>query len=357
MGKKKSMGRPPAFQFYAKDWISSKAVRMMNPVQRGYYIQLLAEAWDSTPIGTLPNDTETLRTLALEPDRDTWERLSPAVLAEFKMRAKRLSHPRLIIERDKQIERKTKCKLAGHISASKRKDKRLHANKRSTDVGTNAQQKSNSSSSSSTSSSIKTINTKPSPAAIELVPAVLEVTSPEETQTLPLDSRHIRLKTMVQNAWSSHNGGLQCPWDGSEGKQAQAILKATPQWHDSQFAQCLANMYATTGFPAGTRPREFLPRLPKYLNGPLNEYNREQGNGQVSKADKRSNEISRTTRGIFDPSRVLHGNHAAGVQEPVIGSRADPLARNALPQRGTVLDAGDRSGSGGPDRKPAPTGD
>src|SRR3990167_9118902 len=59
------MGRKsPAFQFYPSDWISSRAVRMMDAEQRGWYIQLLAEAWESDVQGSLPNDDALLRKLA-----------------------------------------------------------------------------------------------------------------------------------------------------------------------------------------------------------------------------------------------------------------------------------------------------
>ncbi len=47
------MAKPPAFQFYAKDWLSSKTVRAMSFEDRGVYIDLLAMAWDSEEPGTL----------------------------------------------------------------------------------------------------------------------------------------------------------------------------------------------------------------------------------------------------------------------------------------------------------------
>jgi hypothetical protein len=48
------MGKPPAFQFYAKDWRSSSTVKLMNYHQRGLYIDMLAAAWDSDEPGSLP---------------------------------------------------------------------------------------------------------------------------------------------------------------------------------------------------------------------------------------------------------------------------------------------------------------
>ena len=48
----------PAFQWYPKDWLSSLAVRNFDAEQRGWYIQLLNEAWENTPQGTLPDDPD-----------------------------------------------------------------------------------------------------------------------------------------------------------------------------------------------------------------------------------------------------------------------------------------------------------
>ena len=46
--------KPPAFQFYAKDWNSSTTVSTMTMHDRGVYISLLSAAWDSDEPGTLP---------------------------------------------------------------------------------------------------------------------------------------------------------------------------------------------------------------------------------------------------------------------------------------------------------------
>ena len=45
--------KPPAFQFYAKDWRSSMTVQSMTHEQRGIYIDMLAIAWDSEEPGTI----------------------------------------------------------------------------------------------------------------------------------------------------------------------------------------------------------------------------------------------------------------------------------------------------------------
>lgn len=48
------MKKPPAFQFYVKDWLSSSTVRQMSMHHRGVYITMLAAMWDSDEPGTLP---------------------------------------------------------------------------------------------------------------------------------------------------------------------------------------------------------------------------------------------------------------------------------------------------------------
>jgi uncharacterized protein YdaU (DUF1376 family) len=57
------MNRPPAFQFYAKDWLSSKKIMTMTLEEEGAYIHLLAHCWDS-PDCTLPEDESELAQLS-----------------------------------------------------------------------------------------------------------------------------------------------------------------------------------------------------------------------------------------------------------------------------------------------------
>lgn len=50
--------KPPAFQFYVKDWRSSPTVQLMSREERGTYIDLLALAWENEAL--LPGDVHTL---------------------------------------------------------------------------------------------------------------------------------------------------------------------------------------------------------------------------------------------------------------------------------------------------------
>lgn len=46
--------KPPAFQFYAKDWLTSETVLRMSWKDQGIYMRLLASSWMSSEPGTLP---------------------------------------------------------------------------------------------------------------------------------------------------------------------------------------------------------------------------------------------------------------------------------------------------------------
>ena len=56
--------RPPAFQFYPREYLSSQAVAAMHPTARGGYVHLLCHAWLSDRPGILPNDEKLLASLS-----------------------------------------------------------------------------------------------------------------------------------------------------------------------------------------------------------------------------------------------------------------------------------------------------
>ena len=66
------------FRWTPVDWLSSQGVRMMDATQRGWYIQLLCEAWEMEPQNRLPDDDLFLQRLAgaesSEPDfQSRWD--------------------------------------------------------------------------------------------------------------------------------------------------------------------------------------------------------------------------------------------------------------------------------------------
>lgn len=58
LGLGDSTNKPPAFLFYAKDWLTSETVLRMSEEDEGLYIRLLAHSWNSADPGTLPGTPE-----------------------------------------------------------------------------------------------------------------------------------------------------------------------------------------------------------------------------------------------------------------------------------------------------------
>jgi len=95
--------KPPAFQFYVKDWLSSSTVRSMSLAARGAYIDLLAFAWQSQPFATLPNDPAQLRRL-VGADSAEWADIWPQISGSFEVEDGHLVNRRLQDEARKREE-------------------------------------------------------------------------------------------------------------------------------------------------------------------------------------------------------------------------------------------------------------
>ena len=143
------MSQAPAYQMYAGDWLKSRSVRFMADYQRGWYIQLLNEAWDGTPQCMLPKNEAELQMLAgvsdltrSQPDfNERWT----AVKRMFKEDGEFIYNERQMHELAKQEQRRQSAIKAGNASAKKRQEKRkelqrikkqhlTEGNGRSTDV-------------------------------------------------------------------------------------------------------------------------------------------------------------------------------------------------------------------------------
>ena len=84
---RKKPGKPPSFQFYANDWLSSPKIILMTPSQEGAYIRLLCYAW-ADPNCSLPDDDDALAQLSRLGEE--WFRGSGTVLRQCF-----IAHPKL----------------------------------------------------------------------------------------------------------------------------------------------------------------------------------------------------------------------------------------------------------------------
>ena len=122
------LDQAPAYQMYAGDWLKSRNVRLMNDSQRGWYIQLLNEAWDGKPQCMLPKDDPTLMLLAgvsdlseTQPDfNGRWK----AVKRMFVEDGEYVYNERQLEELAKQGHRRESAVKAGLASAKKREEER-----------------------------------------------------------------------------------------------------------------------------------------------------------------------------------------------------------------------------------------
>src|ERR1700722_1388656 len=87
------MNKPPAFQLYARDFLTSEKVQLMPLEAVGAYILLLCQAWLSDPPGTLPDDDAALAIFSRLGDR--WPEFKAQLCACFSSANGRLVSDRL----------------------------------------------------------------------------------------------------------------------------------------------------------------------------------------------------------------------------------------------------------------------
>src|ERR1051326_986420 len=97
--------RAPAYQWYVKDWRSSRKVQLMSFKGRGMYREMLNEQWDKHT--SLPTDPVALCVL-LGGAEAAWKKHLPQCRANFRILDDgTLLNDRLEKERAKQAKRQT----------------------------------------------------------------------------------------------------------------------------------------------------------------------------------------------------------------------------------------------------------
>lgn len=91
----KERARPPAFQFYCRDFLTSEKVQALTDRAFRAYVNLLAQAWLSTPVGTLPSDDRKLASMS-RITRQAWGACKNEVLDCFEPDGERFMAPRLV---------------------------------------------------------------------------------------------------------------------------------------------------------------------------------------------------------------------------------------------------------------------
>lgn len=109
--------KPPAFQFYAAEYLADEHVQLMTLEEEGAYIRLLAFCWRE---GSIPSDLDALSRLCKGASTTLLSKVVPRFNRAVE-NGSRLVHTRLEAERKKQQEWREKSALGGKASAHKRK--------------------------------------------------------------------------------------------------------------------------------------------------------------------------------------------------------------------------------------------
>ena len=89
------------------------------------------------------------------------------------------------------------------------------------------------------------------------------------------DDLHAEIRAEIQQHYREINK-ITCPWDGSEGRALDKMLKANPSWTLIQWTTMIRNYFDSEGIN-GQRPRVWLPQISKWAAGPLDKYGHVQG--------------------------------------------------------------------------------
>jgi len=258
------MNSPPAFQFYAADWLADSDVTMMTLEEEGAYIRALAFCWRE---GSIPADEKRLSVLLKGGSTE----VLVAVKQRFKISpfdSQRLVHGRLDLERKKQKEWREKSSEAGKKSGKVRRDKKLNSEPTFNSGLDLVEPKANSSSSSLFSSSSSSPTT--------------EKPKKQNTSSKPKkepDPRHTPFKKLLAEYWKYKNpANPEMPWDKPEAGQLGNLLKASPNLTVEQFRLLLRNR-AKSEVAHGDRVHTWLANITKFSE-PINQYGKpKNGNG------------------------------------------------------------------------------
>ena len=72
---------------------------------------------------------------------------------------------------------------------------------------------------------------------------------------------------------------IKCPWDGSEGRCLDKIIKGNPSWSLEDFRKMITNYFTSEGVN-GDRPRKWMPNVSRYARGPLDKFGHPKGTEQ-----------------------------------------------------------------------------
>jgi len=88
------------------------------------------------------------------------------------------------------------------------------------------------------------------------------------------DSRHKVFRDKLEKFWSWFNPALTLAWSAGDAGQLGQFLKRWPKLTTEEFRQWLLNYSDSDEIVTTKTPKQFLPTLHEYANGPLNKFHK-----------------------------------------------------------------------------------
>jgi hypothetical protein len=213
------LDNPPAFQFFPRDWLTSRAITSMTPAQRGYYIHLLAHAWLSEFPGHIPNDPSIIWKLAGAESREIFDRDGGLVLSQFSPArgGKTLANARLVKCMQVMVLARRERIRAGHAGASSRWVNKINGSAMRLPMAKNGSSSSTASSTATATATASALQT-PLPSSVDCQAAEFKPT--ENPKNNPAPSAHpvkensdlpVWLPEATWIAFAAHRKSLRAP--------------------------------------------------------------------------------------------------------------------------------------------------
>jgi uncharacterized protein YdaU (DUF1376 family) len=289
------MGKAPAFQFYAAEYLADEGVQLLTLEQEGAYIRLLAYCWRE---GSIPSDPAKLSRLCKSASIET---LSDVLGLFIPGETGRLLHQRLEDERIKQAEYRKKQSQNGGKGGRPPKQNPDDTQAKGLGLFGETQTKAKKRSSSAFASSSST--------AIESKEQNL---SREKREG---DPRHAECREVITSYWNRHTS-LAMPWGAEEQGQLGRFLRANHQLTCEGFARLVGNRENSRNVNHGVRPMAWISKLAEYANGALNEFNKPIGGEHGGNKGKTASSVNAAraaikaieNRATADAARITAAN-------------------------------------------------
>lgn len=224
----------------------------LNAAQHGAYLLLIMNYWQRGK--ALQNNDQRLAAIA-RMSSDAWEE-NKVVLAEFfQVTETEWSHRTIDADLSRVTKKVEAHRAAGFASGEARR------NKRSTDV----------------EQTFEHISNKPGTNDEQLK---------EKKRNIKQDQRHSRAERPSDPRKAGFRAAIdtyaafkhvKLPWDGSEAKALDLLLRSAPDLTLADFQTCLNHRARSPGTPHGERPRVWLPHVLKYQEAPLDQFGKTEG--------------------------------------------------------------------------------